>query len=290
MGLIDPKTTKLPETPASAPKWEDNPDREWDAMAMAVHAAMIDRMDQGIGRIIHALKQTGELDNTLILFLTDNGASPENCAKYGPGFDRPSETRDGQKIVYATEKQVMPGPQTSYASIGARWASVANTPYRYAKAESFEGGVNTPMIAFWPKGITAKKGGFSDHTGHVMDLMATFCELSGAVYPKQFNNKPIKPTTGASIVTSFGNNPSKGHPMLFNEHFGARYARQGNWKLVSPASDSAWQLYDLSTDRSETTNLAEQHSDKVKRLASLWHEWANTHQVFPKPGKPASSK
>jgi len=290
MGLIDPKVTPLPETPDGSVKWEDNPDREWDARAMAVHAAMIDRMDQGIGRIIQALKQTGELDNTLILFLTDNGASPENCAKYGPGFDRPSETRDGRKIVYATEKQVMPGPQTSYASIGARWASVANTPYRYAKAESFEGGINTPMIAFWPGGITAKKGSYSDHMGHVMDLMATFCELSSAKYPKQFKNNEIKPTTGTSLVSSFSGKPSKGHSELFNEHFGARYARQGNWKLVSAAADSTWQLYDLSTDHSETQNLAATHPEKVKYLAALWHQWANTHQVFPKPGKQGPSK
>jgi arylsulfatase len=146
------------------------------------------------------------------------------------------------------------------------------------------------VIAFWPKGITAKKGSFSDHMGHVMDLMATFCELSGARYPKQFRNNAIKPTTGSSIVASFNGNPSKGHSELFNEHFGARYARQDNWKLVSPAADSTWQLYDLSTDKSETRNLAPTHPDKVKDLAKLWQQWASTHQVFPKPGKSSSSK
>jgi arylsulfatase A-like enzyme len=290
LGLIDPKRTKLPENPKGAMKWEDNPTKEWDAHAMAVHAAMIDRMDQGIGRIINALKQTGELENTLILFLTDNGASPENCANYGPGFDRPSETRDGRKIIYATQKQVMPGPQTSYASIDQRWASVANTPYRYYKAESFEGGINTPVIAFWPKGISAKKGSFSEHTGHVMDLMSTFCELTGAKYPAWFNGNAIKPTTGVSFVASFTGKPSKGHSRLFNEHFGARYARQGNWKLVSLASDSTWHLYDLSNDQSETNDLAAIHPEKVKHLAALWQQWARSHQVFPKPGKPASAK
>jgi arylsulfatase A-like enzyme len=203
LGLIDPAKTKLPELPKGAIKWEDNPTKDWDAMAMAVHAAMIDNMDQGIGRIINALRETGELDNTLILFLTDNGASPENCANYGPGFDRPNQTRDGKEIVYATKKQVMPGPQTSYASIGQRWAGVANTPYRYWKAESYEGGVNSPMIAFWPKGITAKKGSFSDHVGHLMDFMKTFCELTGAKYPETYKGNAIKPTEGISLVPSF---------------------------------------------------------------------------------------
>lgn len=285
LGLIDPSKTTLPQDPKNRPKWEDNPTKEWDATAMAVHAAMIDAMDQGIGRIINTLKATGQLDNTLILFLSDNGASAENCANYGTGFDRPSETRDGTKITYATEKQALPGPQTTYSSIGQRWAHVANTPYQYWKAESYEGGVNTPMIAFWPKGITAKKGGFSDHVGHVMDFMSTFCELSGAKYPATFKGKSIIPTTGVSLVSSFNGKNENNERSLFNEHFGARYARKGNWKLVSLASDTSWQLYDLSTDKSETTNLASKYPEKVKQLSLSWNVWAKSHQVFPKPQK-----
>jgi arylsulfatase len=285
LGLIDPAKKKLEANPKNLPSWENNPTKEWDSQAMAVHAAMIDRMDQGIGRIIQALKQNDQLDNTLILFLSDNGASPEDCAKYGKGFDRPSETRDGREIVYATEKQVLPGPETSYASIGPHWAMVANTPYKYWKAESTEGGINTPMIAFWPKGIAAKKGSFSDHKGHVMDLMSTFCELAGASYPQNFNGTKITATTGQSLVSSFKNNDSKGHNELFNEHFGARYARKDNWKLVSLANDTIWQLYNLKNDRSETTDLAAKNPDKVKELSALWVNWASTHQVFPKPAK-----
>ncbi|SEI44926.1 arylsulfatase [Dyadobacter koreensis] len=284
-GLIDPSKTKLSQAPKDALKWENNPTREWDATAMAVHAAMIDAMDQGIGRIINALKETGQLENTLILFLSDNGASAENCANYGTGFDRPSETRDGRKIIYATEKQAIPGPQTTYSSIGPRWAHVANTPYQYWKAESYEGGINTPMIAFWPKGITVKKGGFSDQVGHVMDFMSTFCELAGARYPSAFKGKNITPTTGVSLISSFTGKGEDKDRVLFNEHFGARYARKGNWKLVSLASDSTWHLYDLAADKSETTDLAAQYPEKVKQLSESWHLWAKTHQVFPKPGK-----
>lgn len=283
MGLIDPSKTKLPKDPENSPKWKDNPSKAWDATAMAVHAAMIDAMDQGIGRIINTLKETGELENTLILFLSDNGASAENCAKYGTGFDRPSETRDGRKIIYATDKQAVPGPQTTYASIGPRWAQVANTPYQYWKAESYEGGINTPMIACWPKGITAKKGGFSDQVGHVMDFMRTFCELTGAEYPSVFNRNNITPATGASLVSSFKGKTDQNERTLFNEHFGARYARKGNWKLVSLASDSTWHLYDLSADKTEMTDLAASYPEKVQQLSASWHVWAKTHQVFPKP-------
>lgn len=115
-------------------KWEDNPHAEWDARAMAVHAAMIDRVDQGIGQIIEALKKTGQLDNTLILFLSDNGCSNEDCQNMSGGEnDRPDMTRDGKKIIYPRNKQVLPGPQTTYASLGARWSNVANTPFRFGK-------------------------------------------------------------------------------------------------------------------------------------------------------------
>lgn len=285
LGLIDPTKTRLPIDDVDGPKWKDNPTKEWDARAMAVHAAMIDNMDQGIGRIISALKQTNELENTLIIFLSDNGASAENCAKYGPGFDRPNETRDGRAIIYTTEKQVLPGPQTSYASIGQRWSHVVNTPYRYWKAESFEGGVHTPMIAYWPKGIKVKKGSFSDHIGHVMDFMSTVCELAGAKYPSTFQGKKITPTTGKSLVASFSQSATAGHDVLFNEHFGARYVRKGDWKLVSAANDSTWFLYNLAVDKSETDNLSARYPEKVKELQNSWQIWANTHGVFPKPGK-----
>lgn len=286
LGLIDPEQAPLSGRWNDQLTWENNPDTAWDAMAMAVHAAMIDRMDQGIGRIIRALKETGELDNTLILFLSDNGASGENAANYGPGFDRPGETRDGRKITYATKKEAMPGPQTTYSSIGPRWANVANTPYVLWKADSHEGGLHTPMIAYWPKGIKAKKGSFSDHVGHVMDFMATFMELAGATYPATYKGHAIPATTGLSLVPSFSGKPSAGHTTLFNEHFGARYARQGDWKIVSGSGrDSAWKLFNLAADRTETIDLAAQHPAKVQELESLWRQWANTHNVFPKPGR-----
>lgn len=283
MGLIDPKTTPLSERWDKQQTWEANADKEWDARAMAVHAAMIDRMDQGIGRMLQTLRETGQLENTLIVFLSDNGASPENCAAYGPGFDRPNETRDGRPISYDLKKQVMPGPQTSFASIGQRWSNVANTPYQYWKAESSEGGVRTPMVAFWPKGIKAKKGSYSAQMGHVMDFMRTCVEISGAKYPQTFQGRTISASTGQSLVPAFQGKTNGGHTSLFNEHFGARYARSGSWKLVSASRDTTWQLFDLANDKTETNNLAAKYPEKVNELKKQWQTWAKTHQVLPKP-------
>ena len=282
LGLIDPKTAKLSPRWNDKLNWENNPDKDWDAMAMAVHAAMIDRMDQGIGRIIRALKKNGQLENTLIVVLSDNGASAELCANFRPGFDRPDETRDGRKIVYANKKQVMPGPETTYASIGPRWANVSNTPYQYWKEESYEGGIHTPMIAFWPKRIK-EKGSFNGQVWHVMDFMSTFVELAKARYPTIYKGHQITPTSGISFVSTFGGKENQGHERLFNEHFGARYVRMGDWKMVSLSKDSTWHLFNLTNDKSETTDLELKYPNKVATMDSLWRIWANSHSVFPKP-------
>jgi len=282
-GLIDPDSAELSARLHPNKSWETNPHKDWDARAMAVHAAMVDRMDQGIGRILDALRKTGELENTVIFFLSDNGASPEICAQYGPGFDRPGETRDGRTIAYPTAQDVMPGGEEVFASIGPDWANVANTPYRYAKAQSYEGGIHTPMIAFWPKGMRAKTGGFSTHVGHVMDFMATVMDLAGTGYPKEYKGHEITPTTGISLVPVLTAEKEASHADLYNEHFNARYIREDNWKLVSLSGDTTWHLYDIDKDETEVHDLAGQHPDVVERLSGRWEEWARTHNVFPRP-------
>lgn len=285
LGIIDTMVVKLSDRWHSQLKWNDNPDSAWDARAMAVHAAMIDRMDQGIGRIIDALRETGRLDNTLILFLSDNGASPEVCARFGPGFDRPGETRDGRAIVYPREKQVLPGPETTYASIGPRWANVANTPYRSWKAESFEGGVHTPLIAFWPDGIKVPAGSLTSQPGHVMDFMATVIDLAHTTYPTRFHARAITPLEGISLLPILQGKQRQGHRALFNDHHGGRSVRENGWKLVSPDNDTTWQLYHLATDGAETRNLAAEYPARVRSLDSLWKQWARNKQVLPRPPK-----
>ncbi len=281
LGLIDSLKAPLSPRWQNELTWDQNPDKEWDARAMAVHAAMVDRMDQGIGRIINALKETGELDNTLILFLSDNGASPENSAGYGPGFDRPNVTRNGQSVSYSVKKDVMPGPETTFASIGQRWANVANTPYEYWKSESYEGGIHTPLIAYWPEGITVNKGGFTNQLGHVMDFMATFIELAGAKYPSEFKGNKIKPMEGLSLAPVFKGKTMAGHKVLFNEHYGAKYVRTDEWKLVAKNKEG-WHLYHISDDETEINDVSGKYPAKVQELESLWNNWANNHNVLPK--------
>lgn len=269
-------------------RWEENPTAAWDARAMAVHAAMVDRMDQGIGQVLQALEETGQLDNTLILFLSDNGCSNEICQNYSPGEnDRPDRTRAGEEMVYPRRKEVMPGPETTYASLGARWANVANTPFRYWKAKSYEGGICTPLIAFWPKGLGRRlRGEITTQTGHVMDIMATCVELAGATYPAKYKGHDIIPMEGRSLVPVLREGQREGHEYLGFEHFDERafLARDG-WKIVRPAGRTAWELYNLNEDRSERHDLAAEHPEKVAELAAAYEAWARRCMVEPYPGQ-----
>ena len=276
MGLIDPATAPLPELDGRGKDWDALTPKEkaFQAAKMETHAAMVDRVDQGIGRILKALKNAGAYENTLILFLADNGASPE--VPGGPGYDRTSQTRDGQKVHYRGFDR--PGPQTTYTGIGPYWANAVNTPWRYWKKESYEGGCHTPFIAHWPKGLKAKAGSTNAELGHVMDLMPTCLELAGADYPDTFNGHTLKPLEGKSLAPVLAGGSRKGHEILFFEHEGGRAVREGDWKLVA-LKGKPWQLFDLSKDGTETKDLAVQHPEKVKELERKWAAWSK--RVMP---------
>lgn len=266
--------------------WENNPNKEWDAYAMAVHAAMIDRMDQGIGKVIDALEKNGQLDNTLILFMSDNGCSNEDCQNYPEGEnDRPAETRDGRKIVYPRNKEVLPGPETSYASVGAKWANVANTPFRFWKAKTYEGGICTPMIAHWPKGIKLPKGSINTSYCHVIDIMATCLELSGSKYPSKYNGYDIQPYMGLSMKSIFDTGKLTTKRDLYFEHFNEKALIDSEgWKIVQPAKNNGdWELYNLNSDRSEMHNLADKYPDRVKEMLSRYDKWEKQCKVVPRP-------
>lgn len=284
MGLLDEEVAEL--SPPVHPKltWESNPDKKWDARAMAVHAAMVDRMDKTIGDLVQKLKESGEYENTVIMFLSDNGASPERPSKYGPGFDRAGSTRDGKKVQFPVDKSedALPGPQTVHAGIGPAWANALNTPFRYYKAKNFEGGIATPFIVHWPAGLKQKKG-ITRQTGHVVDIMATCLDLAKTSYPQNFEGRKLTPMVGKSLLPVLKGAKRKGHDNLFWEHMGARAIRKDGWKLVMLNKKSDWELYNLKEDRTETKNLAAQFPEKVKELAKLWNEEAHQYQVFPAP-------
>lgn len=286
LGLLDSATAKL--TPWMFPDkdWQQNADAEWDAHAMAVHAAMVERMDKGVGKLIDKLRELGELDNTLILFLSDNGASNEDPGKYGPGFDRAGSTRDGKAVTFplVKTKENLAGPQTVHTGIGTQWAHTLNTPFRFWKSKIYEGGICTPMIAHWPAGITATNS-INTEMGHVVDFMATCTDLAGVAYPTAFKQHAITPQQGTSLVPVFTNGDRKDPESIFWEHFGSKGLRQGKWKLVKLGDDDPWQLFDLDLDRTENNDLASKYPDVVSNMQAKWEELANATQVYPLPEK-----
>jgi arylsulfatase len=301
LGLIDPKQ---PMTPA-AKDWDEIADKKWEAAGMEVYAAMIDRMDQGIGNIIAELKRTGQFDNTLILFLQDNGACAElqgrTPTKDHPNIERPDkptfpamkpealqilsvyplQTRDGFPVRMGSK--VMPGPADTYIAYGKGWANVSNTPFREYKHWSHEGGISSPLVAHWPKGVAAEqRGKLYAEPGHLIDLMATCVDLAGAVYPIRFADEPIEPMEGVSLRPAFeGKSLERGKP-LFWEHEGNKAIRDGKWKLVAMNTKS-WELYNVDADRVESRDLASAEPERVKTMAAQWDGWAKRVGVRPFP-------
>jgi len=262
MGLIPPDTRLSPRDPQARP-WSERsaPDREELAHRMAIYAAQIDCIDQNVGRLVAKLKALGQFENTLILFLSDNGCSAEG----GPGgFSRGQQ---GAPI----------GTALSYASAGLEWANASDTPFRKFKADTYEGGIATPFIVHWPKGIAAQ-GELRHQPAHVIDLMPTLLELAGVAYPAEFRGQLLLPLEGRSLVPVFQNERLLRRP-LFYEHEGNKAVRQGDWKAVAPRG-GAWELYHLASDRTETRDLAAQHPEKTTELADLWQAWAERCGVW----------
>jgi arylsulfatase len=225
--------------------------RRFQATKMAIHAAMIDRMDREIGRVIGQLKAMGAFENTLICFASDNGASAEIMVRNG-GHDPAAP----------------PGSAASYLCLGPGFSSACNTPFRRHKTWTHEGGTSTPLIVHWPAGIAAR--GELRHTpGHVVDFVPTALELAGIQKPKEWNGEPIPEAPGRSLVPAFAEEVPMPHAGLWWLHEGHRAIRVGDWKLVAAKGDP-WELYDLKTDRAEQHNLAAKLPDKARELAALW--------------------
>lgn len=285
LGLINSNWRQPPRNP-HVPAWSDIQDKDaWD-LKMAVYAAMVDRMDRNIGRIMEKLRALGKENNTLILFLSDNGPSDE---------DRTS-TPD-----------IPPGPVESYRTVDLPWANLSNTPFRHFKRWNHEGGISTPLIAYWPD-VISKRGEITQTVGHVIDIMATCVEIAGTTYPHSHHGRKITPLEGHSLLPQLrkydffaGNStaatePWQTRPLCWNQQGLWRAVRLGRWKLVSPDhthqynpwretgkgrvireppsdTNTLWELYDMEADRTELKNLAHSNPARVKQLAALYAAW-----------------
>lgn len=250
------------------PAWDSLPaDRRADlARRMAVYAAMVDHLDQAVGRVVAFLKQTGQLDDTLILFLSDNGA----CAEWDPwGFD---EVSGPKNILHAGASLADVGGPGSYVSYGSGWANASNTPLRLFKHYMHEGGIRTPLIAHWPAGFTAPAGSLCRAPGYITDLMPTIGAAATAVYPRERNGSAIMPVEGVSLLPAFAGEPLPART-LFIEHEGHRTVRDGDWKLVR-IKGRVWELYDLAADPTESRDLAGECPERVSAMAAAWEQWA----------------
>ncbi|MCG3419499.1 arylsulfatase [Oceanobacillus jordanicus] len=257
------------------PAWDAiDPDRQKDlAKRMAIYAAMIDRMDQNIGRVIDDLKEKGELDNTLILFCSDNGA----CAEWDPwGFDDWISTSN---FLHRKEDLDRMGQQDSYHSYGSGWANACSTPLRLYKHYGHEGGISTPLIAHWPEEVT-RIGEIDHRPGHFIDFMATFVDISEASYPQVYNGHNILPMEGESMLPAFYGEAAEERIFCF-EHEQHCGIRKGKWKL-SKIKEMDWELYDMENDRTELHNLRDTYPDLVEEMKKIWDEWANRTDVYPR--------
>jgi arylsulfatase len=281
MGLLDARWPLSPRSvvPANGPAekngWAEMENPAWDtidpdrredlAHRMAIFAGMVDRMDQNIGRVVDDLRRGGELDNTLLFFLSDNGA----CAEWDPwGFDGSSGPNN---ILHKGDDLGRMGGPDSYISYGSGWANACNTPLRLYKHYAHEGGISTPFIVHWPAGLN-RRGEIDHRPAHIMDIMPTCVEVAGATCPKQFNGNDILPPEGRSLVPAMRGDPARERTLFF-EHEGNRGVRTGKWKLVA-LRGRAWELYDEETDRVEMKNVAAEHPDLVEQMAAKWDEWA----------------
>ncbi|QTN33500.1 arylsulfatase [Akkermansiaceae bacterium] len=253
MGLIDPETWPDIRGIDKVQAWDEAKGigEDWQNLRMETYAAMVTSMDHNIGKVLAALDELGIARNTLILFLSDNGS----C----------SETPGGNDTAQ------IPGPKEFYSHVGPGWAHFQNTPFRKYKSTSHEGGIATPLVARWPAAI--KPGSRTDAVGHIIDFMPTFLAAAGTEYP---GGEKLLPLEGKSLLPLFKGEASIRSPddTLFWHWAGTRAVRQGDWKIVSHGKSKAWELYDLSTDRTETKNLASKHPDRVNGLAGKWDDWA----------------
>lgn len=314
LGLAEAEWKLTPRDSFVAPWSEDITDKAWELANMETYAAMTTLMDEGIGQVVDALKAKGQLENTLIIYLQDNGACAEeldwvknrpaekDLKPMAPGELQtemvPTITRDGKPIKIM--RDAWPGPPEGYTAYGLNWANASNTPFREYKHWVHEGGISSPLIVHWPTKINpeAVGGEFRTEPVHLIDIMATAVEVGGGNYPKTLNGNQIQPMEGRSLVAAFDQKDLE-REAIFWEHEGNRAVRMGKWKLVSKANKkrsfiwdkvdelelSNWELFDMEKDRTEMDDVAAMHQKLVAKMANMWLHWGKRTGIVPRPNK-----
>lgn len=285
MGIIDERWLLSERNPKVEP-WSNVEHKEWQARRMEVYAAQIDRIDQGVGRILSALRETDQWQNTLIVFLSDNGGAAEGLRDDFTGVRirngrvdvGTAKTHDDRDVRFGDTPDIMPGGEDTYSSYGPPWANLSNTPFRLFKSWVHEGGIATPFIAHWPIGIVAR-GELRHQPAQLPDLLPTFLELAGVDYPAFNNGHDVKPLEGFSLTPTFMDRPHN-REALYWEHEGNRAVRKSKWKLVSEFPGD-WELYDMERGRTELDDVVNGNPEIVRELEGLYNEWSERCNVAP---------
>ena len=294
-GIIRPDWELSPRDPGQPP-WAEVSDKEWQMRRMEVYVAQIEVMDRGIGRIIAALENHGQLDNTLILFLADNGGAAEEVSIdwLNQGWMQElciirKEAKNGMAVRFGNSPEIYPGGEDTYSSYGVPWANLSNTPFRLYKSWIHEGGIATPLIVHWPHGINAPSGSLHHSPWQLPDVMASIVEITGASYPSEFGGQRITPLEGKSFASVLSHPDTVRDSPLFWEHQGCAGVRIGSCKLVRnytlnndlPMEDpTAWELYDLDKDRTELHDLSKDAPKRVREILGTYLEWAKRCNVL----------
>jgi len=285
LGILDEAWETAPRDRDSIP-WEQAENKDWESLRMSVYAAQIDRMDQGVGRVLDALESAGVRDNTLVIFLSDNGGCAEflaeDTSKPDPmEFDTPMW--NGERMRMGNLPEIDPGPADTFQSYDLPWANASNTPFRLHKRWVHEGGISTPALISFPQEVSTQK--IIHEPTHIVDIAATIYDLAGVEYPDVFQGYELTPLEGHSFVRAIRNGGWVRPAPIFWEHEGNRAVRLGNWKLVSEGN-TRWELYDMKEDRTELHDLSEDRSEVLKRLIRMYEDWGARIGALPWPVVP----
>ncbi len=285
-GVLDPKW-KITSRPEYIPAWEDAPHKDWEDLKMAVYAAQVDRMDRAVGRIMDKTRELDVEDNTLVMFISDNGGCAATISENPTGGKQllyaTLPTVDGKPIRMGDRPDIRPGPADTHQAYDVWWANASNSPFRMYKNWAHEGGISTPFIIHWPDRL--RRRGIVREPAYINDITATCLEAAGVAYPSEMNGSPVHPIEGESFMPLIeGGGWSREKPITI-EHEGDRAIRSGEWKLVGEYGGE-WELYNMEEDRTELNDLADRNPEKVAELSREYDEWAKRCGVLPWPVDP----